>query len=155
MSCKQIIRDMGYNLAKKDIMKMNRLFTKVGLPENGTTDGDRSMSEMITIGAVQEFGSPKKNIPPRPFVSGAFEANLKELKTFQNLQFEQVMKQKKTPEIAIAAIGEWMVGRIKRLIDSNIPPALSEKTIKRKGSSRSLIDTGAMKNSIQHKELYV
>ena len=45
-------------------------------------------------------------------------------------------------------IGLLYKGLIQRMIGSNMPPGLKPKTIARKGSSKSLIDTGRMRQSI-------
>jgi hypothetical protein len=44
-----------------------------------------------------------------------------------------------------------MENKIKEKILSNIPPPNVEETIRRKGSSSTLIDTGAMLNSVTHR----
>ena len=53
-------------------------------------------------------------------------------------------------EELIGLLGEQIVADIKEKIDSNIPPLLSPATIKRKKSTKTLIDTGIMKNSINY-----
>ena len=165
MSNTQRIIDHGYSSRVDEIAKMNHLFTKVGLPENGEVgqstqpgsghDAATYMSEIIAVGAVHEFGAPEKNIPERPFIRTSFDDNFQALQEFKKTQAALVIEGKQTAAIGIAKIGEWMTNKTKLKINSNIPPKLSPFTIKRKHSSRSLIDTGQMINSIQHAEAYV
>ena len=44
-----------------------------------------------------------------------------------------------------------MIGDVKLTISNNMPPPNSEKTIKKKGSSKTLIDTGAMRNAVSYR----
>ncbi|MDF7681191.1 hypothetical protein PT300_11600 [Enterobacteriaceae bacterium ESL0689] len=47
-------------------------------------------------------------------------------------------------------MGEKLAGEVKRKIQSGIAPPLDPKTIARKGSSRPLIDTGNLLQSITY-----
>jgi HK97 gp10 family phage protein len=51
-------------------------------------------------------------------------------------------------KIALEEAGKHIVELIKQKIMSNVPPPLAEATIKRKGSDRTLIDTGAMLSQV-------
>lgn len=162
---------------------MNHLFTKVGFPENGEVGEQRTkvvpirvekgrfagrkheargsghkaadtMSEIIQIAAVHEFGAPNKNIPERSFVRSSLDENLQELQIFKKQQAEFVIRGRQTAMVGIAKIGEWLTNKMKLKINSNIPPRLADATIARKGSSKSLIDTAQMLNSVQHTEAY-
>ena len=50
----------------------------------------------------------------------------------------------------INLIGERMVSDIKEKISSNIPPENADSTKRRKKSTRTLIDSGVMRNSINY-----
>ncbi len=100
------------------------------------------------VAAVQEFGAPARNIPPRPF--------------FRHMIAE---KAESWPD-AVAALletndydatqtlmqtGEAIKGQLHQsIVDTNSPP-LAPATIKKKGFSKPLIDTGVMINSIDYK----
>ena len=47
--------------------------------------------------------------------------------------------------------GEYLANKMSEKVYSNIPPALKEATVKAKGSSHTLIDTGEMAENITHK----
>lgn len=51
-------------------------------------------------------------------------------------------------EAAILALAEYFVGRLKKKIASNVPPANSGLTIMQKRSSKTLINSGDMRNSV-------
>jgi len=164
MSCQQRIIDKGYSKRISEIGRMDHLFTKVGFPENaevgeakrkgsGHTRKD-NMSEIIQIAAVHEFGAPKRNIPERPFVRASLDENFQELQEFKKKQAHLVISGTQTAMVGIAKIGEWLTNKMKIKINSNIPPPLQQRTIDRKKSSRTLIDTAQMLNSVQHVEEY-
>ena len=162
MSCQQRIIDRGYADRIKEIDNLHHLFTKVGFPENaepGTGSRtmvvqERNMSEVIRIAAIHEFGAPKANIPERSFVRSSFDENFQGLQDFKKEQARLVIAGKQTAMVGIMKIGEWLTNKIKIKINSNVPPPLKQMTIDRKGSSKSLIDTAQMLNSVQHVEEY-
>ncbi|MEM8168046.1 hypothetical protein Q4R38_18910, partial [Morganella morganii] len=51
---------------------------------------------------------------------------------------------------AFAIVGEKLSGEVKRKIQSGINPELDPKTVARKGSSKPLIDTGNLLQSITY-----
>ncbi len=152
-------RDRGYRKFQAELDKLDNMFVKVGLPEKGIlAEGDedgsgaepaKDMSEMIIRGAVHEFGAPKKNIPERSWLRAAYDKNLKLIDRQITNAFNGVARGKTTAEGALGLLGEWFVATVKGHIDKMKLPALAERTVKRKGSSRLLIDTGQLKQSIQ------
>lgn len=105
--------------------------------------------EIAKNALIQEYGTDK--IPSRPFMRLTIAKNQEKWKKLieefydpegDGLDFETVMRR----------IGVVMAGDMKASIGSNIPPPNSPETIKRKGSSRTLIDTGTLRNSI-HSEV--
>jgi len=155
----QKIIDHGYAAIVKEIEKMGHLYTKVGFPEAGAAGypshhsigaqpaGD--MSEVIKVAAVQEFGAPSRNIPERSFVRTSFDNNYGALQAFKAAQWKLIIEGKQTAEQGIRKIGEWMIAKMKRQIRDGSYVPLKPATIARKKSSRPLIDTAQMINSIQ------
>jgi hypothetical protein len=135
------------------------MFVKVGLPEKGilkagTAKGSgaesaKDMSDMIIRGAVHEFGAPNKNIPERSWLRAAYDANLAKIDRQIANAFDAVSRGKADAEQALGLLGEWFVAVIRRHINAMILPALQPRTIKRKKSSKLLIDTGQLRQSIQ------
>lgn len=48
-------------------------------------------------------------------------------------------------------VGLWAQGSIQQRISDGIPPPNAESTIRRKGSSTPLIDTGQLRTSIKYR----
>ena len=95
-----------------------------------------------------EFGTDDGKIPPRPFMRLSIEKNNKKWLNFtkkallnNNLDFKKAINQ----------LGLLMVGDIQKEITDLKTPPNAESTIKKKGSSNPLIDTGLMRNSVKHK----
>ncbi|MEI6807032.1 MAG: hypothetical protein WCK49_11125 [Myxococcaceae bacterium] len=100
------------------------------------------------IAAVHEYGSPENNIPQRSFIRDTHDLNLRaNLKRLKRMQ-EQVLMGKLTQHEALTFLGEVASKQMTSRINQGIAPALKPATIKHKGSSTPLIDTGQLKGSI-------
>jgi hypothetical protein len=110
------------------------------------------INEDLTVEEVaiyQEKGTKNKKgtpvIPSRSFIKETFNINKDKIrKTFMGAVL-------KSPEKSLGLIGTYVVGLIQQRIADGIDPALSPKTVKHKGSSKPLIDTGQLRNSITFK----
>ena len=102
--------------------------------------------EIAENALIQEYGTDK--IPPRPFMRRTIEKHQDEWVKFLNENFDVELDNNVTLEQIMRKIGAIMAADMKRTIDENLPPPNSPETIKRKGSSHTLIDTGAMRQSI-------
>lgn len=114
---------------------------KVGLPA-GKADAD-----VVSIAIWNHFGT-SRGIPPRPFITvamykgrGAIRVNLR--KVAYNVT---VNGKPMTPELQ--KLGVYGAGLIQDQISSNMPPPNAPSTVRQKGSTGTLIDTGRMRQSI-------
>jgi hypothetical protein len=94
------------------------------------------------------------NVPARPFFRPAFDKNAQKLGAFIETTVGAVYLGKLAPRQALGLIGEFMVAKVKAEIRAVKSPPLAKLTIVRKGSTKPLIDTGQMINSVQHIEVY-
>lgn len=99
------------------------------------------------IAAIQEWGSPARNIPPRPFFRSMIQEKSPEWpEAVADLLKDNDYDAKKTLEQTGAAIS----GQLRQsIVDFNSVP-LSPKTIAKKGFDKQLVDTGHMLNSIDY-----
>lgn len=93
----------------------------------------------------QEYGTIR--IPMRPFFRNAVEKNNK--KWFDTL--EALIRQNVNETQALAKVGEVARGDIIKSITQFREPANKPSTIKAKGSSNPLIDTGLMRRSVTYR----
>lgn len=116
-------------------------------------DGSENHSEGITvfqIGMIHEFGVPEKNIPRRSFIRVPIENNIKEITKLIENNHRLVSENVMSAKIALDRIGIKAQNTIKESFRNNNWKANSRATVKRKGSSRPLIDTGQLIGSISY-----
>jgi hypothetical protein len=90
-------------------------------------------------------------IPQRSFLRTSFDANRLEYERILEQQTGRVIDGNQTARNAIAVVGEKALADVVNRINAGIPPPLKPATIARKGSSKPLIDTGQLKQSIKVK----
>ena len=97
------------------------------------------------VAAVQEFGSPKNAIPPRPFMSTTIEEKKGEIKDLFNRGAKAVVNGDSTPEDALDTVGLAVAGQIKTTISEISSPPLSPVTLHlRKLKKQGVIITGSI-----------
>lgn len=117
----------------------------VGFPQ-GKHEEDGTPVAMIA--AVHEFGSPSQGIPERPFLRVAVQRNRQKYAMLNHTNLVKMLRGQTTVETALGQLGEMAKGDVQTEIRSGDFKPLKAATIKRKGSSRPLIDTGQMVQSI-------
>lgn len=111
---------------------------------------DRDGLTNLALATIHEFGSPAAGIPERSFIRASIDANqAKYFRFVQKLAGRVVLGQVSTERV-LNLLGLLMVSDIQARIESGIGPPLKQATIDRKGSSKPLIDSGILKNSITH-----
>lgn len=107
---------------------------------------------MVELAAIHEYGAPAANIPERSFLRAPLRdpKTRARLRTAVKIYIRQMAEKRTTRAKALTSLGEWMVLRVRQAILSGggVPPPLKPETIARKGSSRPLVDTGALLNAI-------
>jgi phage gpG-like protein len=105
----------------------------------------------VALAVIHEFGVPQKRIPSRPFLRSTFDAKRDDWRRLLERMAPQVLRGKLSVEQALGLLGQRASADVKRRITtgSNFVPN-APITIARKGSSRPLIDTGRLMNSISY-----
>jgi len=143
--------DKGMEKIRKELAALSKLSIKVGIIEGTKGNNGASIAEYA---AYNEYGVPGKkkkwDIPPRPFIRGFVENRATEINATQEKLVHQVAEGKMSAKTAIKRLGQFAQDGIKRYImDGDFEPN-ADITIRRKKSSRPLIDTGTMRNSIRY-----
>lgn len=127
---------------------------KVGVINGGDW---KASDENITVagyGYINEMGSVKSNIPQRSFIRSPLSLHLKEnIKKYKQKYIDLIFKKRKIKE-AYELLGVNCKNIILQAFSDANGGAWapnSPLTIKRKGSSRPLIDTGRLRKSIDYK----
>lgn len=118
----------------------------VGVPA-GPKENDGTPVAMIA--AVHEFGAPAQGIPERPFLRVAIQKNRLKYVRLNRINLGKMLRGQMTAEQALGQLGEMVKGDVQVEIRTGDFVPLKPATIKRKGSTRPLIDTGQMVQSMQ------
>lgn len=132
---------------------------RIGFLENSTyPDGQ----QVAYIAALNEFGVPKNNQPPRPFFRRMIAAKKDEWGPALGIQ---LVKQDYDAAKALDVIGSGIAGQLRQSIVDLVDPALSPVTIKLKsrgvvkkiiaggvtyGPEKPLVFTGFMLSRVDH-----
>jgi hypothetical protein len=136
--------DRGWNNIVRELEKAKGMEVAVGILEGSQNEGD-SIAEYATY---NEFGTD--NIPSRPFMATSFDENVAEINSDFKRQADAMVQGKRTANEALTVIGQKHAGRIQTTITGrNFLPRLAPSTIAaKKGSKKTLVDTGAMANAV-------
>lgn len=120
----------------------------VGIPEgkNGRTDEDEIGSAGIL--AVHEFGAPEQGIPERSVVRRSIRENLGKYRKLNEQNLRKVVRGDMSVDQALGLLGAVAAGDVQLTIRNADLAPLKPETIRRKGSSKPLIDTGQMIQSV-------
>lgn len=114
--------------------RLGQLQTKVGWFESAEyPDG----TPVALIAAVQEYGSPGKKIPPRPFLRPTIAAEVPKWKKIIKDGTTAMLKGKLSPEQVMEGVGLQAQGDFKRTIAKLTTPALADSTIR--GRKRKVV----------------
>jgi hypothetical protein len=143
--------DLGYKNIIKGLKGLKKAYTKVGLFGN-TGDASNNMAERA---AIMEFGTRNGNIPERPFMRQTFKREKDNIVKIMSKNYVKFLDSKGLMNKAniLKKVGQWYTGELKDGITKGTFQSLDPATIKAKGSSQPLIDTGDMRRAINHKEV--
>lgn len=136
---------------------INESYTKIGYTlKSGLIEGEegKSLSNLtkVALAVIHEFGTEK--IPERPFMRQAFDNRLNEIEDMSANLHARYLNGDLTEKQALAMLGEWFMGEIKEEIRKGSFTPLKPATVKAKGSSKPLIDTGLnLLGGIDHEEV--
>lgn len=128
-------QDLGRRLNQGGTLKVGFL-SKATYPD-GTS--------VALVASLNEFGTSRS--PPRPFFRNMIAQNSKNwgpsaAAILKNTNYDV--------RVTLTMMGVGISDQLKQSITSNTPPPNAPSTVKRKGFSRTLIDTGHMLNSVAY-----
>ena len=107
---------------------------------------------MAQLGAIHEFGAPEANIPERSFLRYTADTRKDDLAEILTTAVGAMLEGRLPGEKVLQAGGLFLATATQEYIreGEGPPPPLAPATIKRKGSTHRLIDTGRLVNSITY-----
>lgn len=146
------------NIAKmleKSIKEAKKKEVAIGvLKGSGNYESGETLAEVAT---THEYGSITKNIPARSFLRVPFYQNQKRVDRIIGLAYKSLVKNTATLDKALNVIGAECRNISVDAFDDGAGGTWAENkksTINAKGSSKPLIDTGKLRQSIQWEVRY-
>lgn len=161
-----VYKDLGLERIKRELRILDRGRALVGWPGNGRKHrevthfrqkngnvGRRKSKapgsvDVATIAIIHEFGSPKNNLPARPVMRQTNQRHARELQGFTRRLLLAIYGGRILPSKALAQLGVFWEGKIKQTFRDGVFAPLRPATIARKGSSKPLIDSGQLRQSV-------
>jgi len=146
--------DLGYEEFKAMLKDLDGLEVTAGIHEGLEGEGggsvDESSETIATYAAANEYGTD--DIPARPWLRTACDANTE---AWQDKAAKQ-LKRALAPggpraEKVLVPVGNQMRNDLVKSIKDGDWEPNAPSTVERKGSSKPLVDTGAMQRAITHK----
>lgn len=143
--------DKGLKKILKELSEFKNKCVKVGiLSSSGEVDG----VAIVDYATWNENGVMSKSggwkIPPRPFIKGWADTNKDKISNMIGKLYGQVATGKLTSEEALKKLGVFGKSGIQSYIRRGNFTPNAHSTIKNKGSSQPLIDTGTMRKSVNY-----
>lgn len=114
---------------------------KIGFP-SGAADGG-----VISRAVWNNFGT-SRGIPERPFMQNSVRANRGKYQTAMRSSAAKILRGETSLQVVMQKLGILGQGDIQAEITSLMTPPNAPSTIRQKGSSKPLIDTGEMRSAV-------
>jgi hypothetical protein len=139
--------DKGYRDMMKRINDAKHAVLAVGITAGTGGQAHKGGGGMTVLGiaTIHEFGL---GVPERSFMRAWFDTFQPQAKKMITIMLQSVVKGTRTKAQAMELLGVRFVGEIQKFIVNGVFDPLSRVTIRAKGSSKPLIDTGQLRSSI-------
>ena len=150
------VDDAALRALQKRVAEPSRVRVGVLASRGGNRRHPNADMTLIDLAIVHEFGAPKAGIPERSFLRRTFSLTGGRgavwLPAFTARVAKAVVNGKLSMMAGMAVLGQKAVAEVRSTITtgSGVPPPLKPATIARKGSTRPLVDTGQLINSISY-----
>lgn len=134
------------------LRRLDGAYVSVGVHEQeGTVTHAETRLSVAAIATIHEFGTP--NIPERSWLRAWADLESEKIRErmAKVLRFASDQKTTTVGKRELERIGIWAVGQIQKRIAQGIPPENADSTVRAKGSSTPLIDSGQFRQSITSK----
>lgn len=144
-------KDMGKAKIERELRAARKLVALVGIPSDAKRHEDNPNIGLAEIAFIMEKGSAVNKIPPRPFMQQTRTMNEKKVAGLSKKYLSAISTGKMSAMDAIKKLGASYEGAMKRIFLTGSFVGNAESTKKRKKSSKPLIDTGLLRQSIKYK----
>ncbi|AAX88343.1 TPA: hypothetical protein ACPIWO_000468 [Haemophilus influenzae] len=141
------INNKGLEKELELINKIGKARVKVGVQADAGIHSESGES-LVDIGIWNEYGTA--HIPSRPFIRQTFEDNQQALAQYLGRVVENVAKGDDLVQ-ELSKLGQWYQDKQKKTLTSYPWTPNAPSTRRRKKSSKPLVDTSQLVNSIRYK----
>ena len=131
---------------QKELKKFSQMEVAVGFQSGKVSEKDGT--DICEIATYNEFGT--STIPSRPFLRDSVDKNRNQINAFFAAQIKAICNGQTDTETALKKVGIFHVGNVQQIIRNGDFKPNAPSTIRRKGSSHPLIDTGTMRRSVEY-----
>jgi hypothetical protein len=140
--------DLGYSKTIDQLIEIGKRDVTIGVHAKDNGPYENSPLTTAYIASVHEFG--RGNNPERSFLRATIEENKNKYAELEKKLIGRIIDGKITAEQALELIGQQAKSDVQTKIRTLRTPPNTAETIKRKGSSNPLIDTGQLRQSIDY-----
>lgn len=146
-------RDKGYKKMRKNLrggvgVSIGIFADKAAQPYE-VKGKQKTPATVLDVAIWNEFGTSR--IPPRSFLRAPFDERGDVWRGWWKTLWKAVARGDMAPEQAAELFGMKIVGELQQRISDGIPPPNADSTVRQKGSSTPLINTGQLRSSITFK----
>lgn len=139
---------------QRNIEEANKLEVACGFPANkaglGTPYYEGAKGEKLSTIDVAIRNNFGFGVPERNFMDAATPRIDEQFKKISNETIQDIINGKVSAKKVLSVAGQMGQSAIQTAINSNLPPPNSPKTIEKKKSNKTLIDTGHMLQSVTY-----
>jgi len=140
--------DHGWKARLKGLLALKApAHIDVGILDTGEAEADGT--SVLDVALWNEFGTA--TIPERSFIRAWFDEAEPALREDFTKLMQGVAAGKRTRAEVLDLMGQRMVGQVQARMSAGIPPPNKPATVRRKGSSTPLIDTGVLRSSVTYR----
>lgn len=136
-------RDLGWKRIRRAIKEAEGASVAVGW----FPDAQHGELQTAELAAIHEYGGG--TVPARPMIRPVVDRGREEYRALARRAWGALLRGEVSVAGALQAIGARVATDLKKWITSGDHLPLAKSTIDRKGSSRPLIDTGAMRDQVE------
>lgn len=148
-----VTRDNGLldrikSVAKRYTAKVEIGYLDGAMHKSSITSGKSRPIALKDLAAIHEYGL---GVPKRAFIEPSLKKNRRKYLLYAGKQITPIIRRRQSMNAAWQTLGAMAVADIQQyMVTARFTP-LAPTTIKRKGSSKPLIDTGQMRQSITYR----
>lgn len=151
-------RDVKFEAFLGRLKEMKRTEVFIGVLASGKaneiheSDGTRPVTN-VDVATWNEFGTEvdgEEHVPERSFLRSTIDVKAREMTKVAAAEFRVAVAGDQSVASAYDRIGAATVGMVQKRMEEGIGPANAPSTIKRKGSSKPLINKGQLRSAITH-----